>query len=361
MRAVSLLVGVLMVSGLLRAKAPVAESWQLTSGETLEARLAEVYGPAALFVTPKGSRFVSLENLAPPELDRVAAFLEKRARSAGTWSASTSPLLKALEGRLQVVRDGKPVSFDPGSRPEPRLILLYYSAHWCGPCRRFTPTLVETYNRLGEAYPGVFELVFVSSDESTADQVRYARESGMSWPMIRWSYSDQIALVNRWRGSGIPCLVVLTRDGDLIYHSYEAGEYVGPGEPLRRLERLLGLLDERNPETRLVRHPLAVRQHVLAAAGKDRPAASYLTPLDPSRFNSLAGQTIVAEIRIDDQGRVLGLTTKPSMDVIPARNLQAVVERWLFLPHVIEGRPQPGRVRLTLDFQQPVGTPGDSS
>ena len=41
--------------------------------------------------------------------------------------------------------------------------LLYFSAHWCPPCRAFTPQLAGTYAKLKEA-GREFELVFISSD-----------------------------------------------------------------------------------------------------------------------------------------------------------------------------------------------------
>jgi nucleoredoxin len=43
------------------------------------------------------------------------------------------------------------------------LVGIYFSAHWCPPCRGFTPVLKDTYDELKEQNKG-FEIVFVSSD-----------------------------------------------------------------------------------------------------------------------------------------------------------------------------------------------------
>jgi nucleoredoxin len=45
-----------------------------------------------------------------------------------------------------------------------KTVALYFSAHWCGPCRGFTPELVKVYNELKEGGKA-FEIVFISSDQ----------------------------------------------------------------------------------------------------------------------------------------------------------------------------------------------------
>ena len=44
-----------------------------------------------------------------------------------------------------------------------KVVGLYFSAHWCPPCRSFTPELAKTYKLLTEQGKN-FEIVFVSSD-----------------------------------------------------------------------------------------------------------------------------------------------------------------------------------------------------
>ncbi len=48
-----------------------------------------------------------------------------------------------------------------------KVVGLYFSAHWCPPCRAFTPKLAATYNTITAAGKS-FEIVFVSSDKDEA-------------------------------------------------------------------------------------------------------------------------------------------------------------------------------------------------
>merc|ERR1712072_275228 len=48
-----------------------------------------------------------------------------------------------------VDKEGEEVSLS--ERPGP--LLLYFSAHWCPPCRGFTPKLVEFFSELEKKYP----------------------------------------------------------------------------------------------------------------------------------------------------------------------------------------------------------------
>ncbi|CAM9984403.1 unnamed protein product [Sphacelaria rigidula] len=47
-----------------------------------------------------------------------------------------------------------------------KTLALYFSAHWCPPCRAFTPHLVKTYKAIKQRAGGSdVEFIFVSSDK----------------------------------------------------------------------------------------------------------------------------------------------------------------------------------------------------
>ena len=62
------------------------------------------------------------------------------------------------------------------------LVGLYFSAHWCGPCKVFTPKLANFYKDCNEASK-TFEVVFVSSDRNQEEFDGYFGE--MPWLTLR--------------------------------------------------------------------------------------------------------------------------------------------------------------------------------
>jgi nucleoredoxin len=71
------------------------------------------------------------------------------------------------------------------------IVGLYFSAHWCGPCRRFTPLLIEWYNKMKAAGHSI-EIVFISSDKNQEQWMEYF--STMPWPALNvWQAAGSTA------------------------------------------------------------------------------------------------------------------------------------------------------------------------
>ncbi len=117
-------------------------------------------------------------------------------------------------------------------------LLLYFSAHWCPPCRTFTPKFVDFYNTQGGGTH--FQAVLISSDKSESEMFAYMRETRMPWPAVRFESESAESLKETYSGNGIPRLVLVDRHGTVIADSFEGKKYVGPQRVLDYLQAQLG-------------------------------------------------------------------------------------------------------------------------
>ena len=113
---------------------------------------------------------------------------------------------------------------------------IYYSAHWCPPCRAFTPQLVSFYNSYSRKHDN-FEIIFVSNDRSEKKMEDYMKTANMPWPALQFDQKSHPA--TRYSGSGIPCLVLLDNKGNVLADSYVNGRYVGPTHVMNMLKEKL--------------------------------------------------------------------------------------------------------------------------
>merc|ERR1711939_636610 len=91
-----------------------------------------------------------------------------------------------------------------------QVVGIYFSAHWCPPCRGFTPKLVEAYKKI-TADGKSFEIVFVSSDKDEEQFTSYFKD--MPWLALPFENRDlKKALSRKFKVSGIPALILL--DGE---------------------------------------------------------------------------------------------------------------------------------------------------
>merc|ERR1711865_861219 len=94
-----------------------------------------------------------------------------------------------------------------------KVFAFYFSAHWCPPCRGFTPQLAEWYTN-GLKEKGL-EIVFVSSDKTEDAFKEYFAEQ----PWLALDYSDRKmkeALSTMFGVQGIPSVVLIDADGSII-------------------------------------------------------------------------------------------------------------------------------------------------
>merc|ERR1712110_778248 len=93
-----------------------------------------------------------------------------------------------------------------------KYIGLYFSAHWCPPCRGFTPKLTEYYQG---GLKENMEIVFVSSDRDEQSFNEYFGE--MPWLALPYEKrQEKEVLSNTFGVAGIPSFVVLNPDGTVL-------------------------------------------------------------------------------------------------------------------------------------------------
>eukprot|EP00919_Chromeraceae_sp_WS-2016_P016945 GHVR01040470.1.p1 GENE.GHVR01040470.1~~GHVR01040470.1.p1 ORF type:complete len:148 (+),score=19.43 GHVR01040470.1:153-596(+) len=100
---------------------------------------------------------------------------------------------------------------------EGKVVGIYFSAHWCPPCRGFTPTLAEWYTNFKASEKGAqLEIIFVSSDHTDEDFKKYLEE--MPWLALPYADRDTKDKLSKKFGiKGIPTLVLLDGvTGELI-------------------------------------------------------------------------------------------------------------------------------------------------
>eukprot|EP00798_Chlamydomonas_sp_ICE-L_P011141 gene11141-18759_t len=122
--------------------------------------------------------------------------------------------IKELVQDLVTKRDGIPMMTKTASEIEGKYVGLYFSAHWCPPCKSFTPKLAQVYDDvLKKDLP--FEIIFVSSDKSKSEFDRYYAE--MPWTAVPFTSSAVRSKLGKTFGlQGIPTLVIVSPEGKVV-------------------------------------------------------------------------------------------------------------------------------------------------
>ena len=97
-----------------------------------------------------------------------------------------------------------------------KVVALYFSAHWCPPCRQFTPLLKSAYDEYKQSSSSKVSVVFVSGDRSESDMQSYMREAHGNWPGLLPGSALQQSLNATLQVRGIPALIVVDINGEVL-------------------------------------------------------------------------------------------------------------------------------------------------
>ena len=129
--------------------------------------------------------------------------------SSGVENVSFDLIKNLLPGQLKG-KDGSEISKES---LEGKTIGLYFSAHWCPPCRAFTPILAQLYEKVKEKNHS-FEVIFISSDRSEGEFNEYFQT--MPWLALPYSSPARTKLSQLLGIRGIPSLNLFNEKGVLF-------------------------------------------------------------------------------------------------------------------------------------------------
>ena len=144
------------------------------------------------------------------EFDSLSNYAEEKAKKDAEKKVKIDKLKENFElskiftDNSIVDKEGKDVSL---SSFKDKILGIYFSAHWCPPCRGFTPKLAEKYNEL-IAENKQFDIIFASSDRDSNSAAEYFEE--MPWKMLKFNDRDTKAFLSElYEVKGIPTLVLV--------------------------------------------------------------------------------------------------------------------------------------------------------
>ena len=142
-----------------------------TNSGKLQARIT-VRKPSSL---PAGGSGALEESFGHQKVSHFPLILSKK-----TMALTNDFQMSSLLGDHLLTKVGGPKKPTGELLKDKELVLLYFSASWCPPCKAFSPVLMDFYKAISEK--GKMEIVYISSDKSLQEFEEYFKK--MPWLSI---------------------------------------------------------------------------------------------------------------------------------------------------------------------------------
>lgn len=127
------------------------------------------------------------------------------------------------------------------SLEDKEIIAVYFSAHWCPPCRSFTPVLKDFYEDV-QSNGGRLAIIFVSADGSETEMISYFKKDHGEWFAIPFEEEVGETLKNNCSLKGIPKLAIVNKKGEMVHG--EARSDVQKLSPMKAYKKWLNFTRE---------------------------------------------------------------------------------------------------------------------
>ena len=163
------------------------------------------------------------EKLAASEKPRLQAKLdeqkaklaEEQDKKEAEERAELDKVFPVIKNKVEVGAGTRMKSLKDFQPPE-KYYLFYSTASWCGPCQKFTPSLVEFYNKYQKTHGDIFEVILLSSDRTEEAQAQYTKSKKMEWPQLAMDDARKLKDKFNIKSPGIPSLTLTDNEGNIL-------------------------------------------------------------------------------------------------------------------------------------------------
>jgi nucleoredoxin len=213
--------------GLLFATSAPAEfrTWTRGDGKTAELELlsvTEVGGEKAGEFKMRSGQKVVIKSSVLIEADAklLAEWKPEASAEAAAPAGPASVFDDILEGDLVKLSGKSLKSFKELKKPT-KYYVFYYTASWCPPCQKYTPVLVDFYEKHKN---DSFEIILITSDSEENDMEAYAASKKMPWPQLKLRKANDFKKKFPHGVRGIPSVITCSLDGEIVSRTESISE-----------------------------------------------------------------------------------------------------------------------------------------